>query len=111
MYEQFVLGKQKFFIIKDYEELQVASFLYNPRKLSILIRPAELLIPLGERRFSPNVQLCNNCLEFLGHRFKYLGFDVPCHSTKIFLIEIQDLILKFHTECFRATEKLIAVRQ
>ena len=106
------IAGQKYFATRDYEEMMILNFLYNPNKCNLFVKPVGLLIPLGEREFSPYVHQDHGCIEFMGTSFKYLRYDVPCSKTKVYVVEILGTLLNFHVDRIgiSQTEKLMAVR-
>ena len=105
------IGGQKFFLSKDYEEMAVVNFLYNPGKRNLLIKPIELLIPVGECTFSPYVSNADSYIVFMGVKFKCRSYDTLCPRTKMYTVEILGKLLNFHVDRVGSRfEKLMAVR-
>lgn len=113
MCNQFEIGGVKYFVTRDFEEMLIVNFLLNPEKINIFVKPIGLLVPCGVKKFSPIVTTEEGgILTFLGHRFKYKSFDVPCTGTRVFKVDLFGMgIFNFHTDKGTCLEKLMAVRQ
>lgn len=114
MHEQFEIGGVSYSITKDYEEFLIVNFLLNPSKFAIFVKPIELLLPCSGQKFSPIVTM-GDCqtITFLGFKFKYKTFDIPCDHARVFNnVDIFGLTnLNFFTKTVMSTERLMAVRQ